>query len=82
MTHNEIMDQLGEFTGKAIEYKYTQISAAELDAMGPMQREMVEMMLYCKEHGYYDSKTASKKQAMPSGLSSFKAYLERVRPTL
>ncbi|KAL7751491.1 hypothetical protein RI367_002952 [Sorochytrium milnesiophthora] len=82
MTHNEIMGQLGEFTGKAIEYKYTPVPAAALDSMSPMQREMVEMMLYFEEHGYYDSEEASKKQTMPSGLSSFKAYLERERPTL
>ncbi|KAL7751214.1 hypothetical protein RI367_003420 [Sorochytrium milnesiophthora] len=82
MTYKEVMDQLGEFTGKTIEYKYTPIPAAALESMSPMEREMAEMCLYLDEYSCYDSEEASKKQKMPKGLSSYKAYLEREKPTL
>ncbi|KAL7746282.1 hypothetical protein RI367_008353 [Sorochytrium milnesiophthora] len=82
MTSQEVMDQVGEFTGKAIEYKYTPVPEGALDAMSFRERDMVEVSLYFDEHGFYDLEEASKKQKMPSGLSTFKSYLERERPTL
>ncbi|KAL7751209.1 hypothetical protein RI367_003415 [Sorochytrium milnesiophthora] len=82
MTYKEVMDQIGEFTGKTIEYKYTPIPAAALHSMSMVQRDLAEMMLFFGEHSYYDSEEASKQQRMPAGLSTFKSYLEREMPTV
>ncbi|KAL7750520.1 hypothetical protein RI367_003855 [Sorochytrium milnesiophthora] len=82
LTPRQMADVISDWSGKKVVYKHTPVPYAALEHMSLLEGETVGMFMWFDEFGYYNSVDTSITDRLVRNRSSFRAFLEREKPTL